>query len=166
MKTLITTKRLTLRPLYSDDAADISALIGGYDVARWLTMVPHPYQPADALEFIDGLQAGENVWAITTDGPSIGVVSIKPELGYWLGKPFWGKGIMSEAARAVVAAYFDTTEETLNSGYHLGNAGSANVLSKLGFVLGGTRTAFAKSTQSEVTIQEMALTHDAWRAAA
>jgi RimJ/RimL family protein N-acetyltransferase len=150
--------------LHREDAADITALIGVFDVARWLTMVPQPYQHADALEFIDELQVDDTVWGISTDGPVIGVVSIKPELGYWLGKPFWGRGIMSEATQAVVAAYFDTTEATLKSGYHVGNAGSANVLSKLGFVPGGTRKAFAKSMQTEVSIQEMSLSQAAWQA--
>ena len=162
---LISTNRLTLGPLQSDDAADITTLMGDFDVARWLTMVPHPYMRADALEFIEGLTRNDNVWGITTDGPLIGVVSIKPELGYWLGKPYWNQGIMSEAATAVVAAYFDNTDTTLMSGYHLGNAGSEKVLRKLGFEKGGTRKAFAKSTQTYVTIQKMSLTQEKWRAA-
>ncbi|MBD3663233.1 GNAT family N-acetyltransferase [Sulfitobacter aestuariivivens] len=164
MTETIHTRRLTLRPIAPDDAPQITALIGDYDVARWLTLVPHPYALSDAQTFISNIRNLGQHWAIVADASLIGVVSIRSELGYWLGKPYWGRGYMTEAASAVVSDHFDETSAPLNSGFHLGNAASAQVLRKLGFVAGGTRTAFSSASKEEVTIQEMTLTRADWQA--
>ncbi len=101
----IETERLLLRPLVPADAPAIARLVGDFEVSRWLSVVPHPYCEADACAFIDTI-AGAWDRAITCQGTLIGVVGIGDSLGYWLGRPFWGRGYMSEAAAALVGAWF------------------------------------------------------------
>jgi len=75
----------------------------------------------------------------------IGVVSVEnrpeasePHLGYWLGRPFWGEGLMTEAAEALVDATFAYAgERALASSAMIGNPGSRRVLEKCGFRLTG-----------------------------
>jgi RimJ/RimL family protein N-acetyltransferase len=140
----ITTERLKLRPLEPDDAQAIANLVGNWNVARWLSQVPFPYALADADAFIVHARTGApadvgTVAAITRDDQLLGLVSIEPrhrgmELGYWLGEPFWGNGYMSEAAAALVSAFFSLTRaDQLQSGYFDGNHASARILTKLGF---------------------------------
>ncbi len=101
----IETERLLLRPPVPADAPAIARLVGDFEVSRWLAVVPHPYTLEDALEFIEHI-SGRWDRAITRDGELIGVVGITTSLGYWLGQPFWGCGYMSEAAGALVDAWF------------------------------------------------------------
>lgn len=140
----IPTARLKLRPLEPEDAPAIANLAGNWNVARWLSMLPFPYALADAEAFIvyartGGAPATGTIAAITRDDELIGLISIEPrqrgmELGYWLGEPHWGNGHMSEAATALVAAFFGQTDaDELQAGYFEGNHASARILAKLGF---------------------------------
>lgn len=140
----IVTQRLKLRPLEPEDAQAIANLVGNWSVARWLSQVPFPYALADAEAFIVHARTGApvdvgTVAAIARDDQLLGLVSIEPrhqgmELGYWLGEPFWGNAYMSEAAAALVSAFFSQTGATgLNAGYFDGNQASARILTKLGF---------------------------------
>jgi RimJ/RimL family protein N-acetyltransferase len=61
-----------------------------------------------------------------------------PELGYWLGEPYWGFGYASEAAIALVAAARAAGAHALRSRALVNNAGSLSVLGKVGFVETGT----------------------------
>ena len=104
----IRTQRLSLRPLEPADAASIRALAGDFDVARMTGMLPHPYSERDALAWIDRAGQGEEgvVFAVARDGALIGCSGYMPmdaehaEVGYWIGKPFWGEGFATEAVRA------------------------------------------------------------------
>ena len=106
MRANITTSRLLLRPPVMADAPAIARLVGDFEVSKWLSVVPHPYTLADARAF---LRSGVGPWqrAITLEGALIGLVGIGPGLGFWLGRPYWGQGYMSEAAAALVGAWFD-----------------------------------------------------------
>ena len=56
------------------------------------------------------------------------------ELGYWLGKPFWGQGIMPEAAREIIRHGFEDIGMTkIWVGYYEGNTKSKRVQEKVGF---------------------------------
>ncbi|MDH5797588.1 MAG: GNAT family N-acetyltransferase [Paracoccaceae bacterium] len=161
MSKIIKTERLLLRPLEIADAPELARLIADWQVMRWLTSPPWPYRVEDAEWFIND-ESSNGSYGIFHDGTLCGVVGIGEDLGYWLGVPFHGKGIMTEAAGGVVADYFDNGGEVLNSGYLLGNAASANVLTKLGFQPNGTRTDLSKPLAREVTLQKMVLTRDRW----
>jgi len=138
----IRTQRLSLRPLEPADAASIRALAGDFDVARMTGMIPHPYSEPDALAWIDRAGQGDEgvVFAVARDGALIGCSGYMPmdaehaEVGYWIGKPFWGEGFATEAVRAVVAHAFDAHGFAyVKAGHFVDNARSQRVLGKLGF---------------------------------
>jgi RimJ/RimL family protein N-acetyltransferase len=163
MAELIETARLALRPLDRADAPEIARLIGDFEVARWLTVVPHPYSLSDAETFIKDI-AGPWDHAITRDGQLMGVIGIGKSLGYWLGCPFWGQGYMGEASQAIVNAWFCAGNETLHSGYFRGNARSGAVLEKLGFVPTVIEKVHSLAQAQDVDMQQMRLVHSDWRA--
>lgn len=140
---VLKTERLTLRPLTLEDADRVRALVGDYDVSKMLSVVPHPYNREDAVWWINQTAAfdedGERAFAIDDGSGLIGAISVgragpEPDFGYWLGKPYWGRGFMSEAARAVLTWHFgESPETTVTSGALNENPASLNVLRKLGF---------------------------------
>jgi RimJ/RimL family protein N-acetyltransferase len=159
---VIQTERLTLRPLTPEDAGDIAAALADWNVARWLTRVPHPYAPADAVWFL-GHPVSHGAFAIETNGRFVGVVHIGAtgELGYWLAPACHGQGLMTEAAHAAVDAHFAQGGSDLTSGYHIGNDASAKVLEKLGFrVTGHTLTPTARG--DDVVIRRVVLAAQDW----
>lgn len=162
------TERLVLRPLTPADVDDVVALLNDYDVSRWLTVVPYPYRPEDARAFLAGMDAvgPYEGYAITRDGGSvIGGIGISDSLGYWLGRAHHGHGYMTEAARALVGHWFETSgEDHLTSGYFSGNAASAAVLGKLGFRPSHDERVRSRAQNAEVTIHQMRLSRAEWEA--
>lgn len=143
----LVTGRLVLRRPADRDMGAIVGIVGNREVARRLARVPHPYGPDDARFFLDRVVPAEWVWAITMRGadPLLGVVGLTPgggadtaELGYWLSPAYWGRGIVTEAATAVVSFGFEELGlSVVTSGYFEGNPASGRVLRKLGFVEAG-----------------------------
>jgi RimJ/RimL family protein N-acetyltransferase len=85
------------------------------------------------------------------------------ELGYWLGKPYWGRGYVSEAAAAVVEYAFGwLNQPALVAGYFVDNPASGRVLEKLGFVETHRRMAFQHVRQCEAELVRVRLAKDAW----
>jgi ribosomal-protein-alanine N-acetyltransferase len=141
------TPRLTLRPFRPDDAPAVQELAAAFEVADTTLNIPHPY-PAGAAEawiathpaqWEDGTLA---VFAIVARDMSslvgaIGLV-IAPqhacaELGYWIGKPYWGRGFATEAGRAVLHFAFGPLALHRIEGRHFTrNAPSGRVMRKLG----------------------------------
>jgi len=139
----ITTARLLLEPVRSDFAQGLFEHINDWEVMRWLASPPLPYSLADMHEWIARSNteraAGRDAdYAITVDGMPIGVIGITglkvgPVLGYWLARPFWGRGFMSEAAAALLADVFGNGQSFIASGILEGNAASLRIQHKLGF---------------------------------
>ncbi|MEM7400114.1 MAG: GNAT family N-acetyltransferase [Pseudomonadota bacterium] len=138
----IRTRRLSLRPLDHNDVRQMSLLAGDFDVARMTGMIPHPYSETAARAWVDRVGQGEEgvVFAVTRDRTLIGCSGYMPmdaehaELGYWIGKPYWGAGFATEAVRAVVAHAFDAHGfEFVRAGHFQDNPSSQRVLDKLGF---------------------------------
>lgn len=145
----IRTERLLLREVCRSDTSAIVHTLNTWDVARNLAKIPFPYGEEAAQAFfihLPNLQArGESLtWAIDLDG-YIGCVSIDSihstehgvagEVGYYLAKPYWGRGIATEAVRTVIDYVFTELGATyLTSGHAADNTASARVLAKLGFV--------------------------------
>ena len=128
----IRSERLRLIPLSPLDAADVTTLITEWDVIRMLARPPFPYTIEDARIWLAKAQAFPWEFAIYADR-FLGVVGITGDLGYWLGKPYWGRGYMTEAASALIDAYFGKTRsQEIASGVFVDNPGSARVLRKLG----------------------------------
>ena len=140
----LTSRRLLLRRPRGGDEPAIVDIVGDWEVARRLSRVPYPYGSMDARFFLEQVVPDEWVWAITLHGSDqlLGVVGLTPEegtgtaeLGYWLSRRQWGRGIATEAAKAVVAYGFDVLDlPWITSGYFEENPASGRVLGKLGFV--------------------------------
>jgi RimJ/RimL family protein N-acetyltransferase len=138
----IETKRLVLRAPMRGDVPDLVKLADNKTIAERLVRLPSPYTRADAIGFVEtyAQRADERPYAITQDGRLIGVVGLTffrdepPELGYWLGEPFWGRGIMSEAVRGLLEAAWDTgLVEQIRARALASNSQSLRVLEKAGF---------------------------------
>ena len=103
-------QRLTYRPLDARDAGRIAVLAGEWDVARMTSRIPHPYSLIDADQWIASIDHDEFVRGVERDGELIGAVGYisgeprQAEIGYWIGKPWWGNGYATEAAGNADAA--------------------------------------------------------------
>lgn len=164
---ILRTKRFTLRPIVADDGPAVIAALNHWDVTRWLTQVPYPYTQSDFDWFLNVFLAdkAETVWAIDAGDGLMGVVSAASELGYWLAPTHHRKGVMHEAATAACDWYFDTHQQDLVSGYHLGNVPSHGLLTKLGFENTHIDRDVPTAREAEhVDVQRMVLTAEKWRA--
>ena len=163
----LVTERLLLRRPDNGDAEAIVGIVGDRDVARRLARVPHPYGRADARFFLERVVPTEWVWAITLHGSVdlVGAVGLTPdehgeaaELGYWLSPAHWGRGIVTEAALAVVCYGFDRLDlPCITSGFFLDNPASGRVLQKLGFVDVGRTMRPSLATGGDVPSMVMRL---------
>ena len=138
------TERLLLRRPNAGDVGSIMAIVGDWDVVRRLARVPHPYRETDAHFFLNTVVVNEWVWAITWQESRelVGMVGLTPEadrdtaeLGYYVARAHWGKGIATEAARSVIHYGIHSLGlRRIRSGHFADNPASGRVLSKLGFV--------------------------------
>ena len=141
----ILTPRLALRPLEAQDAPELARLIDDPDIARMTTRVPHPYALGDADGFIARVRKdGAKVFAIQPYGGHLAGVngfqddSPTPEMGYWLGRPYWGRGYATEAGKGLIAwAERRWAKRGLLSSHFADNPASGRVLDKLGFLYTG-----------------------------
>jgi RimJ/RimL family protein N-acetyltransferase len=141
--------RLILRPPRLGDVPAISRLVDDPGVARMTTGIPHPYPQDAAGAWVEqksvGPGDGEAVFALETAGDGfVGVLGFEPaplgavEIGYWLGRPFWGRGLMTEAVRAAVAwAGGVWGKRWVRAGHFADNPASGQVLIKAGFLYTG-----------------------------
>jgi len=161
---VIATRRLTLRPVTLHDVDAITDAMRHWDVVQWLTAPTFPYARTDAVYFVTQIIPSVTNWAIDAGEGLIGMIGVKPDLGYWLHRDFHGQHIMSEAAEAVTGRYFDQSSDDLVSGHYPNNHASRKVLQRLGFVDVGFADQVQTATQEVVTVQRMALTKVAWGA--
>lgn len=158
----IETHNFTLRALCPGDASDLAELISDWEVIRWLSGPPYPYGVSDAEAFIESTQDLPLYWAIVTDR-LIGAVSGLERLGYWLGRPYWGHGIISSAAEIAVTACFEETDaDRIESGYLMGNLASRRVQEKLGFRDVGRRMMYSNSNRRSIEHIDTVLTRTDW----
>lgn len=167
-QTVLETNRLVLRPQRLSDAGSIAEALSDFQVNRMLARVPAPYYRQDALEWLIMRTSGtlpDWDFAITCeDDTLIGVVSIEKRrgewhLGYWLNRPYWGRGYMSEAVAAVLERFFEAMpDEVLYSGVFADNPASMRVQEKLGFRVTGCHEAYAVARSSMVTHLDTELT--------
>jgi RimJ/RimL family protein N-acetyltransferase len=142
------TARLHLRRPVEQDADAIISIASDWEVARRLARVPHPYTDADVRFFFNHVVPNEPTWAILwrQTGRLIGMISLMPvpdgrsaELGYYVARDHWGRGVATEAALAITMVAFESFGYLkLTAGYHADNPASGRVLAKLGFTVVGT----------------------------
>lgn len=142
---------VTLRDILKADAPVIAELANDYEVAKMVATMPHPYSLADALVFLDKIKekfkAGEgHSLAITVDGDFAGCAGWfysedeKLEIGYWVGRKFWGRGIAGKAV-ALILDIIRTerpSETKVIAQYMTENPASGRVLEKNGFAVEGS----------------------------
>ena len=139
-----------VRPYVLEDAEALAKYADNRAV--WITLrdrFPHPYTTDDAVGFlrIATTQQPTSDFAIATADEVIGGIGLQrqsdvhrltAEIGYWLGEPFWGRGIATRAVRAVTAWAFATTSlERLYACVFATNPASARVLSNAGYQFEG-----------------------------
>ena len=145
---LLKTKRLILRPFAITDAPDVQRLAGDWAIADTTRVVPHPYLDGLAEEWIetheDPAEATLQIQLAVEEAASgklAGAMSLvdishedsRAEMGYWIGKPFWGKGYCTEAARSLLSYAFQALElNRVCARYLKRNPASGRVLEKLG----------------------------------
>jgi ribosomal-protein-alanine N-acetyltransferase len=141
-----------IREWRHEDAADLARLADDREI--WLglrDLFPHPYGIGDALAFIAlaGRMDPQTFFAIEVDGALAGgigytyrtdVERIGAEVGYWLGRAFWGRGIATAALRLLTAHAFAADPELrrLWAVPFVTNIASARVLEKAGYTREGT----------------------------
>ncbi len=140
----LASSRLCLRAMCLGDAARIATFVGNWNVAKMLAVVPFPYEEEDACQWVTSVcscdaEGGTRTFAIDDGSGLIGAISFRklrhiPEIGYWLGSPYWGQGLMSEAAGLAVGWLFtETPHKVLEAAAFVENRASLRVQEKLGF---------------------------------
>ena len=167
------TERLLLRPWKESDAEDLYKYASNPEVG-----IPAGWQPhtsiENSIEIIRTVFSTPEIYAVCLkeDGKAIGCAgfhrndiaskSDEYELGYWIGKPFWGKGLIPEASHELLRhAFEDLNMNTIWCGHYDGNIKSRRVQEKLGF-------AFHHTTEGLEVLGEirtghvMFMTHKMW----
>ena len=150
----ITTRRLTLRGLRLDDAGRIRQLAGDRAVAQNMEQIPHPYGRKEVAERAirkqrEAYRAGQSVsFAIVPRNRKqlIGMIGLefaeehcRAEIAFWIGKPYWNRGYITEAAEAVLRYGFETLRLNRIWAAHFGgNPASGRVMKKLSMTYEGT----------------------------
>ena len=142
----IETERLILRPWCEDDAEDLYTYARDPDVGPPAGWPPHT-SVENSRKIIRTVLSAPETYAVCLkeNGKPIGSIGFhrndlaeeedEYELGYWLGKPFWGQGLIPEASREMLRyAFEDLKMNRIWCGYYDGNEKSRRVQEKLGFV--------------------------------
>lgn len=139
--------RLTLRPFELADSTDVQRLAGDRAIADTTLLIPYPYEDGMAEQWISShqakIEAGEMaIFAIILQESQklVGAIGLeivsrfqRAELGYWIGKPYWGNGYCTEAGRLVLEYGFSTLNLNRIHAHHFKrNPASGRVLQKLG----------------------------------
>ena len=142
-------ERLVLRPWQPDDKTRLSTIANNRRIWRNMTnRFPHPYEVDDAvrwIEFSNTQSQDQRHFAIVDDDVVVGgagftrltdLLTRTAEIGYWIGEPYWGRGIATAALNeATVMAFRDFDFVRLQAGVLDWNPGSRRVLKKAGYTL-------------------------------
>jgi len=171
---VLETGRLQLRAPRLGDAKIVAALANDRRIAENTANIPHPCRRADVEDFIASANRnhGERVFLITLHGAGlIGACGLmqsdsrSPEIGYWLGAKFWGKGYATEAVRALIDHAFTGLDcEALQSAARVTNPASRRVLEKCGFQWTGAGLLRIRALNSSAPIDRFRLERGIWTA--
>jgi RimJ/RimL family protein N-acetyltransferase len=138
------TPRLLLRPGFPEDARALAATIADEEIVRNLATAPWPYGMRDAEAFLASPRdpvlpsllafertagAARLVGACRLGRRPSGSI----ELGYWIARPFWGRGFATEASTALIDIARALGLKQIEASHFIDNPASARVLDKLGF---------------------------------
>lgn len=174
------TAHLILRPFEAEDAGAVESCVSLWEIARMTTRIPHPYPAGAAAAWIASHPAQrdrgqEYTFCLALRGAadqSIGAASLRKiepgnwEAGYWLAPDHWGRGLATEAAKALVVFGFEKLwAEALNSGHFADNPASGRVLEKAGFAANGIARQWSEARQDFVDANRFLLTRETWEKA-
>ena len=168
------TPRLLLRPGFPEDAPALAAALADEAIARNLATVPRPFRMRDAEAFLasprDPVLPSLLIFERTGGAPRlVGSCGLgrRPsgavEMGYWIARPFWGRGFASEACAALVEIARTLGLASLEGSHFLDNPASARVLEKLGFEPLGIvapRISCARGTDAPARLMRLRLIAD------
>ena len=167
------TERLVLRAFEASDADRVQRLVSDRDVALNTMNIPHPYPEGGAAEWIakqDEKQDPDDVRFAIDDGQLVGTIGLRvqrnferAEMGYWIGKPFWGRGYASEAAGAVIRYGFEELNlHRIYAGYFHRNEQSARVMIKNGMQYEGRLRQHVKKWDEFVDVVYYGILREEW----
>jgi RimJ/RimL family protein N-acetyltransferase len=166
------TPRLLLRPGFPEDAPALAAAIADEAIVRNLATAPWPFRMRDAEAFLakprDPVLPSLLIFERTDGAPElVGSCGLgrRPsgavELGYWIGRSFWGRGFATEAGTALVDIARTLGLASLEGSYFIDNPASARVLEKLGFAplgLVAPRISCARGAEAPARLMRLTLT--------
>jgi len=169
---ILQTERLLLRPPVAADISRFVPFLNDFDVTKNLSRLPHPYSEDDGCAWVVRT-AGERVRGEAfpfivmekTEGRLIGICGVQPQLdfmlGYWFGKPYWGRGYATEAVRRVTKFAFDELgTNRLTASWIDDNPASGRVLEKIGCKPDGAEEQDCLSRGSTVFCHKVVLTRE------
>ena len=173
---ILKTERLILRPWREDDAADLYTYAKDPEVGPPAGWQPHTSEE-NSREIIRSVLSADETYAVCLkeNGKPIGSIGLhrndlaehedEYELGYWIGKPFWGQGLIPEASREVLRhAFEELGMKRIWCGYYDGNVKSRRVQEKLGFTYHHTTEGIEVTLLGEIrTGHAMLLTKEDWK---
>lgn len=163
----IETRRLTLRAPDMADTWRMAELMSDWDIARMTSRVPHPYSQGDAEDFVARVQANDPrtdrnfIIELEDEGMVGGIGFFTPEdglleVGYWIGRAWWGRGIATEALQAALMwAAGDWRKRLVVAGHFADNPASGQVLVKAGFLYTGEIKTLPSKARGEPTPTRM-----------
>ena len=175
---MIETERLILRPWQEADAEALYQYAKDPDIGPPAGWPPHTSIENSRNIIRTVFSAPETYAVCLKDGTPIGSIGLKLngstdmtdrddecELGYWIGKPFWGQGLIPEASRALLQYAFDTLGmRAVWCGYYEGNEKSRRVQEKLGFVYQRTTEGLEVTPVNEIrTGHTNLMTKERWQ---
>ncbi len=169
------TERLILRPWYEADAEDLFRYASDPRVGPPAGWPPHT-SVENSRGIIREVLSSPETYAVCRkeDGRPIGSVGLhrrdlaeredEYELGYWIGRPFWGQGLIPEASRELLRhAFCDLGMARIWCGYYDGNDKSRRVQEKLGFIYHHTTEGLEIRLLGEIrTGHVMLMTKENW----
>ena len=171
---VLETQRLVLRAPQLGDTKAVAALANDKRIAENTARIPHPYRIGDAESWIvaAGAELDAETYVITlANGTVIGGCGFDlrdgpvPEIGYWLGAKYWGKGYATEAVRALIDHVFTERGHTaLQSSVRVTNPASRRVLEKCGFQWTGVGLCRIRAIGSSVPVDRFRLERGIWTA--
>jgi RimJ/RimL family protein N-acetyltransferase len=160
---VIKTRRLVLRAPRFEDARLFAALAGDFRVAENTAHIPSPCGVEEARQWVADAVLEPATYVITFGGEVIGACSLDgrdgiPELGYWIGAPFWGCGYATEAARGLIGrAFNDLGHKALTASARVSNPVSRRVLEKCRFQWTGVGLRRIRAISSSVPVDKFLL---------
>ena len=172
------TERLILRPWREDDAESLYKYASDPEVGPKAGWPPHT-SVEDSRQIIRQVLSVPETYAVCLkeSGEAVGSVGLKMgdatdmtdradecELGYWIGRPFWGQGLIPEASRELLRhAFEELNMQAVWCGYYDGNTKSRRVQDKLGFVYHHTTEGLEVRLMNEIrTGHVMLMTKETW----